>query len=57
MTYGIAYFELDSDPTLFDTVVRALAEGVSFRSASRIFEIDKDTTLGSLIFMEGFLKP
>jgi IS1 family transposase len=43
VTYGTAYFDLDSDPALFDMVVRALAEGVSLRGTSRIFQIDKDT--------------
>lgn len=44
ITYGTAYFELESDPTVFDTAVRALAEGVSLRSTARIFQIDKDRT-------------
>ena len=43
VTYGTAYFELNSDPTVFDMAVRALAEGVSLRGTSRIFQIDKDT--------------
>lgn len=41
--YGTAYFELDTDPAIFETAVRALAEGVSLRSTARIVQIDKDT--------------
>jgi transposase-like protein len=43
LNYGTAYFELDSDPLIFETTIRALAEGVSLRSAARIIQIDKDT--------------
>ncbi len=43
LNYGTAYFELDSDPAIFEMTVRALAEGVSLRSAARIIQIDKDT--------------
>jgi len=43
LNYGTAYFELDSDPAIFETAVRALAEGVSLRSTARIIQIDKDT--------------
>ena len=43
LNYGTAYFELDSDPAIFEMTVRALAEGVSLRSVARIIQIDKDT--------------
>ena len=43
LNYGTAYFELDSDPAIFETTIRALAEGVSLRSTARIIQIDKDT--------------
>jgi IS1 family transposase len=43
LNYGTAYFELDSDPAIFETAVRALAEGVSLRSTARIVQMDKDT--------------
>jgi hypothetical protein len=44
LNWGTAYFELDSDPAIFETAVRALAEGVSLRSTARIVQIDKDTS-------------
>ena len=40
---GTAYFELDAAPALFDTAIRALAEGNSLRATGRIVQIDKDT--------------
>jgi len=40
---GTAYFELDAAPALFETAVRALAEGNSLRATGRIVQIDKDT--------------
>ena len=43
MNYATAYFDLDSHPLIFETTIRALAEGVSLRSAARIIQIDKDT--------------
>jgi transposase-like protein len=43
LTYGTAYFDLDADPALFDTVARALAEGNGVRATGRIVQIDKDT--------------
>jgi len=43
LNYGTAYFDLDSDPAVFEMTIRALAEGVSLRSAARIIQIDKDT--------------
>src|SRR5437762_11239982 len=43
LNYGTAYFELDSDPVIFETTIRALAEGVSLRSAACIIQLDKDT--------------
>ena len=41
--YGTAYWDLNAAEDVFDTAVRALAEGVSLRSTARIVEIDKDT--------------
>ena len=38
-----AYFELDAPPALFETAIRALAEGNSLRATGRIVQIDKDT--------------
>jgi IS1 family transposase/transposase-like protein len=43
LTYGTAYFDLDAEPALFDTVTRALAEGNGLRATGRIVQIDKDT--------------
>ena len=43
MRYGTAYLGLEADPALFETAVRALAEGNSLRSTARIVQIDKDT--------------
>lgn len=43
LTYGTAYFELDADPAIFETAIRALAEGHSLRATGRIVQIDKDT--------------
>jgi IS1 family transposase len=43
MTYATAYYQLDSDPLIFETAVRALAEGNSLRATGRIVQIDKDT--------------
>jgi IS1 family transposase len=41
--YGTAYYELDADPLIFETAVRALAEGNSLRATGRIVQVDKDT--------------
>lgn len=41
--YGTAYFDLDADPAIFETAIRALAEGNSLRATGRIVQIDKDT--------------
>jgi hypothetical protein len=43
LRYATAYFELEADPAIFDTAIRALAEGNSLRSTARIVQIDKDT--------------
>lgn len=43
LRYGTAYFELEADPAIFDTAIRALAEGNSLRSTARIVQIDKHT--------------
>lgn len=43
MTEGTAYFELDTDPAIFELAIRALAEGNSLRSTARIVQVDKDT--------------
>ena len=40
---GTAYFELDAAPALFDTAIRALAEGNSLRATGRIVQIEKET--------------
>lgn len=41
--YATAYSDLNADPAIFETAVRALAEGNSLRSTARIVQIDKDT--------------
>ncbi len=43
MSYGTAYYELDTDPARFELAVRALAEGNSLRATARIVLTDKDT--------------
>lgn len=43
LRYGTAYLGLEADPAIFETVVRALAEGNSLRATARIVQIDKDT--------------
>jgi transposase-like protein/IS1 family transposase len=43
LNYATAYFDLDCDPAIFEMATRALAEGVSLRSAARIIQIDQDT--------------
>ena len=43
LSYGTAYYGLESEPAIFETAVRALAEGNSIRATGRILQIDKDT--------------
>src|SRR2546423_6610248 len=43
LRYGTAYADLHGDPVVFETAVRALAEGTSLRATARILQIDKDT--------------
>ena len=43
LRYGTAYYDLEADPLIFETAVRALAEGNSLRATARIIQIDKDT--------------
>jgi IS1 family transposase/transposase-like protein len=43
LTYGTAYFDLDAEVALFDTVICALAQGNGLRATARIVQIDKDT--------------
>jgi IS1 family transposase len=43
LRYGPAYLGLEADPLIFDTAVRALAEGNSLRATARIVQVDKDT--------------
>lgn len=43
LSYATAYYGLESDHTIFETAVRALAEGNSIRATGRILQIDKDT--------------
>jgi hypothetical protein len=42
-SYGTAYYGLDADPAIFETAVRALAEGNALRATARIVQVDKDT--------------
>ena len=41
--YGTAYLDLHAEPAIFETAVRALAEGNSIRATARIVQVDKDT--------------
>jgi IS1 family transposase len=41
--YGTAYFDLEANPSVFETAFRALAEGNSIRGTARIVEIDPET--------------
>ena len=41
--YGTAYWDLTAAPAIFETAIRALAEGNSLRGTARIVQIDKDT--------------
>lgn len=43
LNYGTAYYGLESDPLIFETAVRALAEGNSLRATGRILQVDQDT--------------
>lgn len=43
LRYGTAYLGLEADQVIFETAVRALAEGNSLRATARIVHIDKDT--------------
>lgn len=43
LNYATAYYGLASDPLIFETAVRALAEGNSIRATGRILQVDKDT--------------
>ncbi len=43
--YGMAYTDLQADPRLYATTIRALAEGNSLRSTAGIVQIDKDTVV------------
>lgn len=49
MNYATAYYGLESDWIIFETAVRALAEGNSIRATGRIFQIDKDTVCDWLV--------
>jgi hypothetical protein len=40
---GTAYFDLDAFPTIFETALRALAEGNSLRGTARIVHVATDT--------------
>ncbi len=43
LSYATAYYGLESDPALFETAVRALAEGNAIRATGRLVPIDKNT--------------
>lgn len=43
VSYGPASCALEAEPLLFETAVRALAEGNSLRAPARIVQVDKDT--------------
>jgi hypothetical protein len=40
---GTAYDGLEADPVVFETAVRALAEGNALRATARIVQVDKET--------------
>lgn len=46
--YGTAYLDLHTDPAIFETAVRAFAEGNSIRATARIVQVDKDAVCGWL---------
>jgi len=41
--YGTAYWDLESDSSIFEMAFRALAEGNSLRGTARIIQIDAET--------------
>lgn len=43
LNYATAYYGLECEPAIFETAVRALAEGNSIWATGRILQIDKDT--------------
>jgi IS1 family transposase len=43
LSYGTAYYGVETDPALFEMAVRALAEGNALRATARIVQVDKDT--------------
>jgi len=43
LRYGTAYDGLEADPVIFETAVRARAEGNALRATARIVHVDKDT--------------
>jgi len=43
LSYGTAYYGLEADPAIFETAVRALAEGHALRAAARSVQVDKET--------------
>ena len=43
LKYGTAYYGLETDHSIFDIAIRALAEGNSINSASRIVNVDAET--------------
>ena len=43
LSYGTAYYGLETDRALFEMAVRALAEGNALRATARIVQVDKDT--------------
>ncbi len=43
LRYGTAYLGLDAAPLIFETAVRALAEGNALRATARIVQIEPDT--------------
>ena len=43
LSYGTAYYGLETDRALFEMAMRALAEGNALRATARIVQVDKDT--------------
>jgi transposase-like protein len=48
LSYGTAYYGLETAPLIFETALRALAEGNSRRATARIVDVDQDLVRGWL---------
>jgi hypothetical protein len=48
LSYGTAYYGLETDRALFEMAVRALAEGKALRATARLGQVDKETVCAGL---------